>query len=142
MSVKIPTRAEYYTAQGFSGSAMDRPDDPIDDEFVKHCEGLKAFANGFIDYCKTGDKTTPYAGLLENTTIQLEGDKTVVTVMQATDDMMKAVRNLLSLYTRLHYLYEVKSTSTEKVLTSQEFAQQSLAIIDNHSLTVQSLSDK
>ena len=142
MSVKVPTRAEYYTAQGFSGSAIDRPDDPIDDEFIRHCNGLKAFANGFIDYCKTGEQQMPYSGLIENSNVEVFADENMQTVIKTTDNIMQAVRELLKLYTRLHYLYEEKSTSTEKVLTSQEFAQQSLAIIDNHTEALRSLINK
>ena len=50
--VKVPTRSEYYESLGFSGSEFERPDDPIDDEFIKHCCGLKTIAEGFVDYCK------------------------------------------------------------------------------------------
>lgn len=51
--IKITTRAEYYAAQGLSGSTISRPDDPVDDEFIVHCEQLKQYAQGFIDSCKT-----------------------------------------------------------------------------------------
>lgn len=49
---KILTRAEYYAKLGFSGSTIDRPDDPVDDEFKKHCCRLKTITEGFINYCK------------------------------------------------------------------------------------------
>lgn len=51
-AVKVMTRQEYYTSLGFSGSAIDRPNDPVDDNFIKHCEGLRSIAEGFIDHCK------------------------------------------------------------------------------------------
>ena len=41
------TRGEYYASMGFSGSQIDRPDDPVDDEFIKHCEGLRKITEGF-----------------------------------------------------------------------------------------------
>lgn len=50
--IKIITRAEYYKSIWLSGSPIDRPDDPIDENFIKHCESLKNIMNNFIDYCK------------------------------------------------------------------------------------------
>lgn len=44
---KPMTRQEYYTNMGFSGSKIDRPDEPVDDEFKKHCEGLRQIAEAF-----------------------------------------------------------------------------------------------
>ena len=32
--IKIITRAEYYKSIGLSGSPIDRPDDPIDENFI------------------------------------------------------------------------------------------------------------
>ena len=72
---RIPTRIEYYSAQGFSGSKIDRPDDPIDEDFIRHCDGLKAAFDNFISYCKEcaesvkdpmGDKIKDFHGIAMN----------------------------------------------------------------------------
>jgi len=51
------TRKEYYESQGFSGSKIDRPDDPVDSDFVIHVAELKKMVEGFIDHCKNNNTT-------------------------------------------------------------------------------------
>lgn len=139
MSVKVPTRAEYYAAQGFSGSAIDRPDDPIDDQFIRHCEGLKGIAEGFINYCKTGDSTVPFMKMMENHVVEVNSDENIVTAIKSSDDILNILKDLTQLYTRLHYLYSVQSLSDEKVLTGPEFAQRAIVVADSHSAAIQAL---
>ena len=73
--VKVPTRIEYYNSQGFSGSKIDRPNDPIDEDFIRHCDGLKTVFDAFISYCKEcaesvkdpmADKIKDYHGIAMN----------------------------------------------------------------------------
>lgn len=47
------TRQEYFNKQGFSThESINNPDGEIDEEFIKHCDGLKKLFNNFIDSCK------------------------------------------------------------------------------------------
>lgn len=51
-SLTIISRKEYYESQGFSGSEIDRPDEPVDSDFIAHCASLKLVIEGFIDHYK------------------------------------------------------------------------------------------
>ena len=56
--LKLMTRKEYYVSRGFSGSEIDRPDDLIDDDFIKHVNGLEAVMNKLIENSKKGINIT------------------------------------------------------------------------------------
>ena len=56
--LKLMTRKEYYTSRGFSGSEIDRPDDLIDDNFIKHVDALEGIMNKLIDNSKKGINVT------------------------------------------------------------------------------------
>lgn len=139
MSEKQITRVEYYKQQGFSGSDIERPDDPVDADFIKHCEGLKAIMEGFIDYCKTGESAAPFMKMMENHVVEINSDESIITAIKSSDDILHSLRDLVQLYTRLQYLYSVKSLSNEKVLTGPEFAQRAILIADSHSAAIQAL---
>ena len=134
-NLKVPTRQEYYTAQGFSGSAIDRPDDPIDDEFIRHCNGLKAFANGFIEHCKSG-KTSAYAGHLENKVLDVNFDEQVKAIIDATDLNVNTIRDLINVYSTLYKLAGKKITSSDDVIKPDEFAAKAFILVSNFSDTV------
>lgn len=56
--LKLMTRREYYASRGFSGSEIDRPDDLIDDNFIKHIDVLEGIMNKLIDNSKKGINVT------------------------------------------------------------------------------------
>ena len=58
--VKVITRAEYYASLGLSGSAIDRPDEPADEQFMKHCQKLVNGIEGFINFCKNDNSSTKF----------------------------------------------------------------------------------
>ena len=50
--LKLMTRKEYYTSKGFSGSELNRPDDLVDTDFIKHVNGLDNIMNTLIENSK------------------------------------------------------------------------------------------
>lgn len=130
-NLKVPTRQEYYASQGFSGSAIDRPDDPIDDAFVQHCEGLKAFANGFIDYCKAGNNSMPYTGVLENQTIEVNSSEVINSVIASLDTMIKESRELSTLYAKLYEANKADNKHNSNICPDIDFTAKTLDMLDN-----------
>ena len=55
ISIHEMTRSEYYKYMGLSGSVIDRPDDKVDENFIKHVTSLKLAMDNMINSFKLGE---------------------------------------------------------------------------------------
>lgn len=138
-NLKVPTRQEYYASQGFSGSAIDRPDDPIDDAFVQHCEGLKAFANGFIAHCKSANSSKPFIGSIENKQIELTPDETVNTAVKLSEDIKTGLKELNTLYAILYGVVDENVVATTNIVSNLDFADKAFNLFKSHTALLEIL---
>ena len=136
MSLNIPTRAEYYAAQGFSGSAIDRPDEPIDEEFVRHCNGLKSFANGFVNYCKTSNETV-YTGQLKDHMLSIDCPAPIKEAIRYTETITSSLHDLIHKYKLVYDAFANNKVPAEQVVTDKQFAGLVFDIMTNYSVVLQ-----
>ena len=61
--LKRMTRSQYYAYKGLSGSNISRPDDPVDEEFIKHVNQLASMMNNMIEQFKGGNNTVSIEAL-------------------------------------------------------------------------------
>ena len=138
-SIKTLTRQEYYTSQGFSGSTIDRPDDPVDEQFIRHCEQLKVVCNDFVEYGKTGNSKEAFTTKIENEDVSININENISIAVQSIDTILTTVRELVNLYTELYNVHNSSKKQEQKLPNGTEFAKRALPIIDSYCNTVQSL---
>lgn len=131
MTDKKLTRHEYYTSLGFSGTTLDRPDDPVDAEFIEHCKQLKTFAENFINHCKSGDTPAKFIDELKDEDTAVDYSDFMNASVKTTENMLAVLKELTSCYAQL-YNYAANYVPDMKNITStSDFINKSFGMMDD-----------
>lgn len=131
MTDKKLTRHEYYTSLGFSGTTLDRPDDPVDAEFIEHCKQLKTFAENFINHCKSGDTPAKFISELKDKDAVVDYSDFLNASVKTTENMLAVLKELTGRYARLYNYATNYAPDMKNIMSTSEFINKSFGMMDD-----------